>query len=117
MCVDIYIYIYIYPYTHIYTHTHTHTHTHIYTIIIKLHLQQRFPDSLSLSLSRSLSLHPYYPSPQTGLLGSILCLHRADESRSLLVGQNLYVHAPYTYEFVLVSPAMFRILCSSYLNG
>ena len=44
--------------------------------------------TLSLSLSLSLSIPPNHPSFMTGLLGCILCPHRADVSKSLRVGQH-----------------------------
>ena len=52
------------------------------------HHQVALVARISLNLSVSFSIHPYDQSLLTGFLSSILCLHRAEVSKSLLVGQN-----------------------------
>ena len=46
----------------------------------------KFPDSLSLAIN------PYHPSLLAGSLGCILCPHRVDVCKSLLVSQHWYTH-------------------------
>ena len=66
---------------------------HAYIYISSSHTgSTEFPDSFFLSLS----IHPYHSSLLAGLLGCILCLDRADISKSLLVGQHWHVHVQRT---------------------
>ena len=39
-----------------------------------------------------LAIHPYHPLLLVGLLGYVLCQHKVDVCKSLLVGQHWHVH-------------------------
>ena len=74
-----------------------------------------------LSLSLAIFYH-YLLSLLAGLLDNILCLYRAVVENFLLVGPHWYVSVwrgsekNITHEFVLTSPAVFQMFCSSYLD-
>ena len=95
----------------------------------------RFSQYLSSSLSSSsssradsmdsfgsLAIHSYCSLQSLGSLDCIQCPHKADECKSWLVGHHWHVHpleptGDVTYDFILTSPIMLRMCCSSFLDG
>ena len=82
----------------------------------------RARSSLTLSLSLSLShththtIHPNPPSHLAGPLDCIMCSHRADVSKSLLVDQHSHIHVLKSMKerCLWVPPGVLRMSCSFY---
>ena len=93
--------------THTYTHMHTYQHHHVMVILLA-------------QISLTVFCHSP-PSLLAGPLEYILCLFRAVVDGFWLVIQCMSIWRDplenVTYKFVLTSPVVSRMSCSSYLDG